>query len=319
MFSPPALSNPRRNSLRKGKILGFERYRHTDERLPKDGIMSATYATDHARPAIPFIVATAGILLFTTMDAIVKAMPNRVPTIELVAMRFIFGIPLVLLVKWRVGAEWPTLSSWKANAPRGVLNVASTLLFFTALRRLPFAEALTLGYLAPLMLALMAAFVLNERLRPGVLGAVSLGLCGVGVIAWNSIEGQQVVSGDLIGIAAAFGSAVTYATNNLMLRSQAQRDSAIAMPIAVVAWQAPPVPVWFVFPLLAILGVSGHFLLTWAYRRALAGVLASVDYMALPYATLLGFVFFHEVPSGAVWGGAGLIVGACLMVTRRHR
>jgi S-adenosylmethionine uptake transporter len=287
--------------------------------------MNAAYATDHARPVIPFIVATAAILLFTTMDAIVKSMPSRVPTIELVAMRFIFGIPLVLLVKWRMGAEWPTLSSWKANAPRGVLNVASTLLFFTALRRLSFAEALTLGYLAPLMLAVMAAFVLKERLRPGVLGAVSLGLCGVGVIAWNSIEGQQAVSGDLIGIAAAFGSAVTYATNNLMLRSQAQRDSAIsivliqhvvpsaiALPIAVAAWQAPPVPVWFVFPLLAMLGVSGHFLLTWAYRRALAGVLASVDYLALPYAALIGFVFFHEVPSGAVWGGAGLIVGACL-------
>jgi hypothetical protein len=59
--------------------------------------------TDVARPAIPFIVATAAILLFTTMDAIVKAIPNRVPTIELVAMRFIFGIPLVLLVKWRTG------------------------------------------------------------------------------------------------------------------------------------------------------------------------------------------------------------------------
>ena len=54
------------------------------------------------------------------------------------------------------------------------------------------------------------------------------------------------------------------------------------------------------FPLLAVLGVSGHFLLTWAYRRALAGVLASVDYLALPYAVLLGFVFFHEVPSGLV-------------------
>jgi drug/metabolite transporter (DMT)-like permease len=52
-----------------------------------------------------------------------------------------------------------------------------------------------------------------------------------------------------------------------------------------------------------MLGVSGQFLLTWAYRRAMAGVLASVDYLALPYAALLGFVFFHEVPSGADRGG----------------
>ena len=110
-----------------------------------------------------------------------------------------------------------------------MLNVASTLLFFTALRRLPLAEALTLSYLAPLMLALMAASVLGERLRRSALSAVLLGLCGVGVIAWNSIADQLVLSGDLIGIAAAFGSAVTYATNNLMLRSQAQRDSATSI------------------------------------------------------------------------------------------
>jgi drug/metabolite transporter (DMT)-like permease len=289
--------------------------------------MKATDTTDHARPAIPFMVATAGILLITTMDAIVKALPHYVPAIELVAMRFAFGIPLVLLAMWRIRAGWPTLSSWQANAPRGVLNVASNLLFFIALRRLPLAEALTLSYLAPLMLVLMAASVLGERVSRSVLSAVLLGLCGVGVIAWGSLAGQLVLSGDLIGIAAAFGAAVTYATNNLMLRSQAQRDSAIsivliqhvvpsivALPIAVASWEAPPAPVWFVFPLLATLGVSGQFLLTWAYRRAMAGVLASVDYLALPYAAFVGFVFFDEVPSGAVWVGAALIMGASLIV-----
>ena len=294
--------------------------------------MKATDAPGRARPAIPFMVATVAILLFTTMDAIVKALPHSVPAIELVAMRFAVGIPFVLLAMWRIQAGWPTLSSWRANAPRGVLNVASTLLFFTALRRLPLAEALTLSYLAPLMLVLMATFVLGERLRRSALGAVLLGLCGVGVIAWNSIAGQLVLSGDLIGIAAAFGSAATYATNNLMLRSQAQRDSAtsivliqhvvpstVALPIAVASWPAPPAPVWFIFPLLAMLGVSGQFLLTWAYRRATAGVLASVDYLALPYATLLGFVFFHEVPSDADWGGAVLIVGASLIVMGPRR
>lgn len=95
--------------------------------------------------------------------------------------------------------------------------------------------------------------------------------------------------------------------------------SAVALPIAAASWQAPPAPIWFIFPLLAILGVGGQFLLTWAYRRALAGVLASVDYLALPYAALLGFVFFHEVPSGAVWGGAALIVAASLIVTAPQR
>jgi len=290
--------------------------------------MSPIHATDHARPIVPFAVATVAILLFTTMDGIVKALPHGLPIIEVVAMRYLFGIPLVLLAMWRTGSGWPTLSSWKANTPRGVLNLASLMLFFTALRRLPFAETLTLSYLAPLMLAVLAAVLLGERLRASVLGPVLLGLAGVGVIAWDTLSDAQALSGDLIGISAVSGSAVTYALNNVMLRSQAQRDAAtsivliqhvvpslVALPFAVATWQAPSAAIWFIFPLIAALGVIGHFLLTWAYRRALAGVLAPVDYLALPYAALLGFVFFAEVPTVAVWAGAALIVAACLIVT----
>ncbi|MGH7124441.1 MAG: DMT family transporter [Stellaceae bacterium] len=290
--------------------------------------MSPTHATDHARPIVPFSVATGAILLFTTMDAVVKALPLGLPLIEVVAMRYLFAVPLVLLAMWRTGAGWPTLSSWKANVPRGVLNLVSLMLFFTALRRLPFAETMTLSYLAPLMLAVLAALLLGERLRAGVMGAVLLGLAGVGVIAWDTLSDAQALSGDLIGIAAVSGSAVTYALNNVMLRSQAQRDAAtsivliqhvipglVALPVAMATWQAPSASIWLVFPLLAALGVIGNFLMTWAYRRAQAGVLASVDYLALPYAALLGFVFFAEVPTVAVWAGAALIMAACLIAT----
>jgi S-adenosylmethionine uptake transporter len=201
-----------------------------------------TYPTDHASPAIPFLVATGAIMVFTTMDGVVKSLPASIPVIQIVAMRFAFGIPMVLAAMRLTGGGWPSLASWKANAPRGLLSMGSTLLFFTALRHLPFAEALALSYVGPLMVALMAAAVLGERLRLGVIG-----------------------------------------------------------------------------PILALFGVTGHFLLVWAFGRAQAGVLAVVDYLALPYAALLGFAFFAEIPTPAMWAGAAFIVVACLIVTRMRR
>src|ERR1700677_871087 len=39
------------------------------------GAKMKPYPTDHARPAVPFMVATGAIMVFTTTDAIVKAMP----------------------------------------------------------------------------------------------------------------------------------------------------------------------------------------------------------------------------------------------------
>ena len=290
------------------------------------------YPTDHATPAVPFLVATAAIMVFTTMDAVVKSLPTTIPTIQVVAMCFAFGIPLVLLALRHMGAGWPSLASWKANAPRGLLSMGSTLLFFTALRRLPFAEALALSYLGPLILALMAAAVLGERLRAGVLLSVLLGLAGVAIIAWDALAQPGALSADLIGIAAAFGSAVTYATGNVLLRSQAKRDHAtaivliqhivpalIATPFALATWSTPEPIHWLTFALLALFGVTGHFLLVWAFARAPAGILAVVDYLALPYAALIGFFFFGEIPPTAVWLGAALIVIACLIVTRLRK
>ncbi len=286
---------------------------------------------DHARPAVPFLVATVAMIVFTTMDAVVKAVPAGLPTMQVVAMRFALGVPLVLLAVWWAGSGWPTLASWRANAPRGILTIASTFLFFTALRRLPFAEALALSYLGPLLVAVLAALILKEKLRADVLGGVALGLVGVGVIAWGPLSETDGFSGDAVGIAAAVGSAFTYALNTVLLRRQAKRDSAgsivlilhivpalLALPFAVGGWQPPSVQLWGVFLLVAVLGVSGHFLLTWAFGRARAGMLAIVDYLALPYAAAVGFLFFGEVPAVAVWAGAGLIVVACLIVTRRR-
>lgn len=288
--------------------------------------------TDHARPLIPFLVATAAIIVFTTMDAVVKAVPAGLPTIQVVAMRFALGIPMVLAALFWLRAGWPSLASWRANAPRGLLTIASTFLFFTALRRLPFAEALALSYLGPLLIAVLAAVLLKERLRADVFAGILLGLAGVGIIAWDSLKDADGFSGDLLGIAAAIGSAFTYALNTVLLRKQAQRDSAtsivlilhivpalIALPFAAADWQPPSAPVWGVFVLVALLGVSGHFLLTWAFGRARAGMLAIVDYLALPYAAVVGYLFFAEVPALAVWLGAGLIVVACLLVTRRRK
>ena len=287
------------------------------------------YPTDHARPAVPFLVATAAIMVFTTMDGVVKWLPTSIPTIQVVALRFAFGIPMVLLALWHAGAGWPSLASWKANAPRGLLSMGSTLLFFTALRHLPFAEALALSYLGPLILAVLAAVTLGEKLRLGIIGPILLGLAGVAITAADALSGQGDLSTDLIGIAAAFGSAITYATGNVLLRSQAQRDHAtsivliqhvvptlLATPVALLTWESPTLAIWPIFALLALCGVTGHFLLVWAFGRAPAGVLAVVDYLALPYAALLGFVFFGEIPTAAMWLGAAFIVAACLIVTR---
>ncbi|MBN8890364.1 MAG: DMT family transporter [Rhodospirillales bacterium] len=276
----------------------------------------------------PLLVAAGAIFLFTGMDAIIKGLPAGLTIVQIVAMRFTFAVPPALLMAWRARAL-SGHTAWRANGLRGVLVLGTCALFFFALRRLPFAETLALSFLAPLFMVLLAAALLGERLRLKVLGAVAVGFAGVAVILSG---GLSAAGTDRLGAAAAMGAAVCYAGSMILLRRQAQRDrpemivliqqvvpAVLTLPLALADWTPQPPLMWAAFMLLGTLGVGGQFLLTWAYARAPTGALAVMEYTALPWAALIGFAVFGEVPTATVLLGGALILGACLAVTRLRR
>ena len=66
-----------------------------------------------------------------------------------------------------------------------------------------------------------------------------------------------------------------------------------------------------------MLGVTGHVLMAVAFARAEAAKLAPLEYTALIWAALIGYVVFDEVPTFATAIGAVLIIGAAAMASRR--
>lgn len=285
-----------------------------------------------ARPAAllaPLAAAALAVLLFTGMDATVKALPAHLPTLQIVALRFCFGVPPAALMLWRAGAR-TSPAAWRANGLRGVLVLISSVLFFLALRRLAFAQTLALTFLAPLFMVLLAALLLGERLTLAMFGVIAIGLAGVAVIVSGDFAGSAAV--DLVGIVAALASAVTYAGAMILLRRQAQRDrpevivliqqfvpAVLALPFALADWTPFAPALWLVFALMGAVGVAAHFCLTWAYARAPAGRLAVMEYTALPWAALIGFTLFAEVPTLYTLAGGALILAACLAVSRMRR
>jgi S-adenosylmethionine uptake transporter len=285
-----------------------------------------------ARPSAllaPLAVAASAVLMYTAMDAMVKALPAHLSALQIVALRFSFGCVPAGLILWRAGAR-ADAAAWRANGLRGVLVLLSTLLFFIALRRLAFAQTLALTFFAPLFMVLLAALLLGERLSLRMLGAIAVGLAGVAVI----LSGDLIAgtTADLPGIAAALASAVTYAGSMILLRRQAQRDRAevivlmqqlvpalLSLPLAAAGWTPFAPWLWLVFAALGTIGVAAHFTITWAYARAPAGRLAVMEYTALPWAALIGFTVFAEVPGWATMAGGALILAACLAASRIRR
>ena len=111
------------------------------------------------------LLIVAALLCFTLIDAIIKLLTQRYPVPLLVFARW--GVQVVALLLWLVPAMGTRLFRSRElplQLARGVLLLGASLCFFNALKFLPLAEVTALTYLSPMLVALLSAVFLHERL-----------------------------------------------------------------------------------------------------------------------------------------------------------
>jgi S-adenosylmethionine uptake transporter len=259
------------------------------------------------------------------MDAAMKAVSAAYPLSEVVGLRYAAGTVFSVAVFVAVGETMPGRMALLRNLLRAVVVLLTAASFFTAIARLPLAEAIALTFLAPLFLSLLGRLILSEPIPARIVLGLVLGLAGVVVIgAGQTFDAAHAF--DLIGIAAAVSCAFFYALSNVLVRKQSGTDSVFTIvalsnvfvflltsPVMVFRWQAPSGGHVVVFLAAGLLGTCGHMCLAWAYARAPAGKLGLLEYSAFVWASLLGFFFFAEIPTVQTVIGAVIIVVACVL------
>ncbi|MEM1344632.1 MAG: DMT family transporter, partial [Pseudomonadota bacterium] len=197
---------------------------------------------------------------------------------------------------------------------------------FTAVAVLPLAEATAVMEIAPLLVTVLAALVLNEHVGPRRWVGVAVGLIGALIVIRPGLEVFQPIS--LLLVVAAFclaayqiatramGGIDSIWTTMLYTTLFGTLASSAAMPWV---WSPPPPEALLPLALIGVLGCAGHLCLVWALSQAQASVLAPFAYTQLVWATALGFLIFAEVPDGATILGGAVIVGAGLYVWHRER
>ena len=280
-------------------------------------------------PRLVFLVIAAEGLL-TLMDALIKSLSARYPTLQIAFLRYFFGlIGSIAYVLWsRPG--WPSRDTAIHNGLRALLIVVIATSFFFALARLPLADAIALSFISPVLTALLGAFLLGERLDWRIGVALIAGFAGMLLIIGGSIGGAGTSGDALIGAVAVLISAIGYALNIIMLRHRATRDPLahivlfqnlgpaliLAIPASMV-WTALTSLDLALFALLGGIGVTAHTMLAHAFARLEAARLAPVQYVTLVWGVVFGFLFFAEIPGPATIAGAALIVLGTLVSQRR--
>lgn len=273
------------------------------------------------------------MLVLPGIDAIAKWLSDAISAGQVAWSRFFFQTLLMLPLFLRTRGTIFT-RALPLHALRGALIALATLLFFSALKYLPLADAISIFFVEPLILTLLSALFLGEAVGWRRLSAVAVGFVGALIVIRPGFG--------VLGLPALLplGTALSFAVYLILTRKLAQHEypermqfyaglfGALVMTLALAAGGAADIAVLsFVWPdlsqwcLLAGLGViatAGHLLVVHAFRRAPAGLLAPFQYVEIVGATILGLVFFGDFPDALTWLGVAIIVGSGLYVFHRE-
>ena len=280
-------------------------------------------------PAIrPFLQAAGGVAALCALDAAVKSLSMTHTVFYAVLGRYVAGSAFALAVWWLQGRPPITREMLPSHLARGLLIVATASMFFYALTVLTMAETITLSFTAPLMIPPLAQLLLGEKMRGPVLIAAALGFCGVLV----TVQGAPAFSGSrALALASVLGASLTYALAAIVMRSRAASDGSTLLtltgaiiPMLVLAPTAIGAPVpsveaigWCI--LAGVFGNLGIQLLARAYAQAEVQALGVIEFTALPWAAMFGWLLFGETVRLQVFLGATIIVAACIWAARAGR
>src|SRR3990167_7481595 len=285
---------------------------------------------DSPSPVIPFLIACAGIATFSAMDVLMKGLSIDIGAYNAVLWRTGAGTILSGAIYFASRPAMPDRATLRIHAIRSLFVAGMAVSFFLALARLPMAGAIAVAFIAPLPTLYMAAIFLGEKIGPRSILASVLGIAGVLVIVAGKLGRGDYAPEALWAVGAVFGSALLYAYNLILARRQAK----MAEPLEIAFFQNGFVALilaigapWFLavpggdqaLPLIgaAFLAVTSLLLLSWAYARAEAQILATTEYTGFLWAMLFGWMFFDEAVTWPTIAGAVLIVVGCLIVARK--
>ena len=268
----------------------------------------------------------AAVLFFSMMDAIARGLARDVHPFEVVWGRYTFQTLFSVLflapkLHIYIKTKHPGL-----QLTRSLFLFGGTLFFFTSLSFLSLATTTAIFEISPLLITVLAIFILAEKVGVYRLAAVFVGLLGTLVIIrpWSTSFELTL----LLPIFAAMCYA-GYAISTRVLGSEdpewtsflytAVIGTLIACVVVPFYWTGPDL---WAFARMAMMGVFGsvsHYLLILAFTRGEASYIAPFGYFGLVFNATWGFLFYAERPDLFVILGALIIVGAGLFVWYREQ
>lgn len=304
--------------------------------------MTTAASAQSSRPFEGIACVIGGMWFFVAQDMLIKGLLGAQPLWMLIFARACISV-LVLapLIAWLGGKHRLYTALWPIHLTRSILFTGGFAMFYAAFPFMGLAEVSTIFFSAPLIVAILAALFLGERLGPHRIAALVVGFAGVLIAMAPGQDSFQWVA--LLPLfCAAF-----YATSMILTRRVGDSESSLTMGLWTIGFSGlliwplgwlvntlvPMGPEFhhlrfeFVVPagaqlaylaLLGLVGMAGYILLNRAYQVANASLIAPFDYAYLPFATAAAWLLWAETPEPRTLAGMALIVCSGLYIGYRE-
>ncbi len=250
-------------------------------------------------------LALVAMVCFATLDSVTKYVSSSVPVFMAIWFRYTVQAVLTTAVVLPMrGRQVLRTAHPKFHVLRGVLLVSTSLLAFLSLRFMPVGEFTAIVMIAPLIITLLAATLLGEKVSllrwalvvGGFLGTLIIIRPGQDAFEWHT----------LLPVALAFCMAWFQTLTSKLTKTEDPATMhfytgwvgslvcAIGLPFV---WETlSSNQIWWLLALVGVLSAVGHFLLILGYQRAPASTLTPYLYTQIGFGMIAGWLLFSHVP-----------------------
>lgn len=271
-----------------------------------------------------FLVCSS--LIFSFVGALVKTLTMTLP-VEMVVF-FRNGAGLLFLVPWVLAQRSLSLRTERIwdHAARAISGVIAMYCFFYAIAKLNLAEAISLNFTSPLIIPIIAYFLLKERIPRNMAGLLAVGFAGVLLIVKPGIGVFKPAA--VVGIVSALFAAFALVNIRKLTRTEpamrvvfyfAVIGSAITLIPMLRVWRNPDPVQWLMLLSLGLLATVGQWLLTRGYASGPVGQVGIFHYSAVIFAGVIDWLIWKDRPDILAMAGVALICLAGIGTMRTEK
>ena len=265
-------------------------------------------------------------VMLPIMDGFAKYLSSTLPVLQITWSRYFFTVVIVLpimLVFFRKNLTWTEQP--KLQLIRGLLLFCANILFFYSISIISLAKALTLAFIAPLIVTALSPFLLGEKVGFRRWAAVVTGFVGSLIVIRPGFVELNLAS------IAALGTGVLYGFYLIITRKLHDADNPLltllltgivgailGTMIIPTVWVQPTITEWYMMFAIGFFASIGHLFLILSLKYADASKLAPFSYFEIVTNIIIGYFFFNHFPDYWHFLGLFIIITSGIYIFRRE-